>query len=294
MKYISAQPDSLYFLWQLKVQVSNFRALGIEKDYIIVVGHKGKVKREFEEFSDQTEASVVFIRDKREDLSYISTIRPHILKYVDIWGDYDTLYIDSDIILNRNLNLSGSKVLLSDTDSYLSAKYIKSKSNALFEKMCAIVGIDPKKVEEKEKQSGGAQYYFPKGKIDLSFWLKVEIDSLRLFQLMHVTKTVYSPNNPIQAWTADMWAILWNLWLLDVETEISSELDFCWPMDPIGKLKDKPIFHLAGVTEKEKNTHFFKGEYIDKSPFGCKLNMVEGLCYNRYIEQIRVAEKMFS
>lgn len=295
MKYISAQPESPYFLWQLKVQVSNFRELGIEKDYIIVVGTKGNTAtKPFLEFADNTSASIVFIKDKRMDLSYVSTIRPHILKYVDIWSDYDSVYIDSDIILNRVLSLSGDKVLLSDTDSYLSATYIKNKSVALFEKMCGIVGIDPKVVEKKEGQSGGAQYFFPKGKISLSFWFKVERDSLRLFQLMHVTKTVYSPEHPIQAWTADMWAILWNLWLLDIDTAISDELDFCWPMDPIEKLKDKPIFHLAGITEKDKDTHFYKGEYIDKSPFGCKLNMVEGLCYNRYIDQIRVAEKMFS
>lgn len=293
MKYISAQPDSTYFLWQLKVQISNFRELGIEKDYIIVVGHKGRVKREWEEFADQTDASVVFIRDKRMDLSYVSTIRPHILKYVDIWGEYDSLYIDSDILLNRHLNLSGDKVLLSNTDSYLSATYIKSKSNALFEKMCAIVGIDPRVVEEKERQSGGAQYYFPKSKIDLTFWFKVELDSLRLFQLMHTTRTAYSPEDPIQAWTADMWAILWNLWILEIETEITKELDFCWPMEPLEKLNEKPIFHLAGITEKDRDTHFFKGDFTEKSPFGCKLNAVEGLCYNRYIDQIRVAEKMF-
>lgn len=293
MKYLSAQPQSPYFLWQLKVQMSNFREIGIENDAIILVGYKDRVDPEFEKFANQTKASLVFLQDKRSEIIYVSSIRPHIMKNVDIWDDYDVMYHDSDILFNRELNLSGEKAILSNTKSYIGAKYIKSKSDQLFERMCSAVGVDPELVISKEESSGGAQYWFPKGKISTEFWYKVELDSEELFKMMSESRTIYSKHDPIQAWTADMWAILWNLWLFGVDTEISSEMDFTWSIEPIDHYEKKPIFHLAGITEKDKNIHFFKGDFINKTPFFQKLNNVDGFCYNRYIDQIRVAEKMF-
>lgn len=293
MKYISVQPDSPYYLWQLKVQISNFRELGIESDYIIVLATNRDGSEEAKALSNQTSASIVFLPDKRTDFYYISSIRPHLLKHIDIWDDYDVIYIDSDVIFNRNIVCSCDKVLLSDAKSYIGTRYIKSKGVMLFKRMCDVVGIDPEIVERNDSSAGGAQYYFPRGSLSLEFWNKVEIDSVNLYKLMQTTRTLYyDKDGPIQGWCADMWAILWNLWLFDVETEISEELDFNFATDRI-KSPLKPIFHLAGITEKLSKQHFFKGDFIDKSPFGCKLNSVDGLCYNRYIDQIRVAEKMF-
>ena len=33
----------------------------------------------------------------------------------------------------------------------------------------------------------------------------------------------------IQFWTAEMWSLLWNLWLHGHKTEITKDLDFSWP-----------------------------------------------------------------
>jgi hypothetical protein len=68
-------------------------------------------------------------------------------------------------------------------------------------------------------------------------------------------------------WTSDMWAVLWNIWLLGKETRITNELDFSWATDSIRQYNEKPILHMAGVTEDLKTTKFYKGEYINVNPF---------------------------
>jgi hypothetical protein len=76
------------------------------------------------------------------------------------------------------------------------------------------------------------------------------------------------PINPgqIQFWTAEMWAVLWNLWLLNYETKITNELSFCWATDPVVIYDKNPILHMAGVTDNLKSTKFYKGEYINVDP----------------------------
>jgi len=40
MIYISAQPDSIYFIWQLEIQLRNFRTRGIERQNIhVLIGY---------------------------------------------------------------------------------------------------------------------------------------------------------------------------------------------------------------------------------------------------------------
>lgn len=293
MKYLTAQPDSPYFIWQLKVQMNNFRKFEIEQDAVIVFGVNKEPSEEAIRFSNQTKASVVFIPDKRTNYPYLSSIRPHILKYVDIFQDYDVMYHDSDIIFNRLPAIEEtSNVLVSDTRSYIGAEYIRSKGEDIFFKMCEIVGILPQDVISREKQSGGAQYYFPKKTLPRGFWHKVERDCIELYTYLN-SASVQRRDNAIQAWTADMWAVLWNVWLAGAHTEISPELDFCWPMDPIDQANVKPIFHLAGITEKDRGKHFYKGDFIKKSPFGAELNYTEGFCDNKYISELREAEQIF-
>jgi hypothetical protein len=49
------------------------------------------------------------------------------------------------------------------------------------------------------------------------------------------------PINPgqIQFWTAEMWSLLWNLWLSDYKTEITNELDFSWATDNVEKYEKR-------------------------------------------------------
>ena len=79
-----------------------------------------------------------------------------------------------------------------------------------------------------------------------------------------------------------MWSTLWNMWYFGYRTEITDMLDFCWATDGIDKYEKTPILHMAGVTEKDKKTKFFKGDFIDKNPINI---LKEDFGYFDYIDE---------
>src|SRR5258705_1291336 len=263
MKFISGQPDSDYFIWQVQVQLNNFRKFDIEKDAIVLFGYdkeKGINKNVFTAFKN-SKASFHFIPDCRCELnkSYVSSIRPYLLKFFFTHTKIvdDLFYHDCDIIFNRlpdfNKMSVENKVQLSDTVSYIGAEYIMCKGQGLLEEMCAVVGIDPNVVRANQSNSGGAQYFIPKSvPMTLEFWNKVQKDSVKLYRLMVETSNKYNPKHPIQSWTADMWALLWNFWLSGVETSINKELEFSWATTPLTFYDNYNIYHNAGVTPDRK------------------------------------------
>ncbi len=78
-----------------------------------------------------------------------------------------------------------------------------------------------------------------------------------------------------------MWSLLWNLWYFGKETKISKELDFSWATDDIRVYEQRPILHMAGVTQDLKTRKFFKGDFINVSPLD-KLN--ENINHFDYVE----------
>lgn len=67
-------------------------------------------------------------------------------------------------------------------------------------------------------------------------------------------------------WTSDMWAVLWNIWLLNKETRITDKLDFSWATDNLSQYNKKPILHMAGVTQDLSHKKFYKGAFINVNP----------------------------
>ena len=70
----------------------------------------------------------------------------------------------------------------------------------------------------------------------------------------------------IQFWTAEMWSLLWNLWLYGNKTKITNELEFSWATDSIEIYNKRPILHMAGVTQDMRFKKFYKGEFINVDP----------------------------
>jgi hypothetical protein len=295
MKFLSAQPDSDYYIWQLEVQYNNFKKFGFEKDMIILMGYEKEkgINPKAKKFAENLKCCVFFISDTREDKTYIPSIRPHIIKkfYRQNKVNEPIFYHDSDIIfkhrfdLNKLLEIGKNKVLVSDTISYIGARYIESKGKKLLNEMCDIVGINKKTVINNERNSGGAQYFFIK-ELDFMFWEKVERDCVLLYKHMRDTSTKYSPEHPIQFWCSDMWAVLWNLWLFGVDVSIVDEMGFCFATDEIEDKLDICILHNAGVTNNDKHL-FNKGEFIDKSPYGMDFSYVnQKYCSYLYVKEI--------
>jgi hypothetical protein len=250
------------------------------------------------ELSEKSKATFHFYPDNRENnlRSYIPSIRPYLLYnfflenekmfYKKAW-----MYHDSDIIFRKvpkfkNIDTS-RQIFMSDTRSYLDSNYIRGKSKELFNEMCEIVGIESKLVIENDKNAGGAQYVFGgEAIVGAFFWKKVMNDCVNLFDHMRDTATEYSPKHPIQAWTADMWAVAWNLWLLGYQTGLSKELNFAWPIHGLQDWENNKILHNAGVVAEDKHL-FFKGDYTTRTPFDDNFDHLEKTyCSYKYVEEI--------
>jgi hypothetical protein len=134
--------------------------------------------------------------------------------------------------------------------------------------MCDIVGIDPKIPVENELDSGGAQYILKN--VDATFWDKAEMDSYALYDFFiedlnrHPQTLEYLP---IQKWTAEMWATLWNGWYFGHKTKVIKEMNFGWPHHPLSSWTENSIFHNSGVNGTEKKRQFFKAEFTHKLPY---------------------------
>lgn len=301
MKILVVLPDIDYFLWQMLVQINNFRKLGYEQDVIYLIG---KQKNEISENLKRiilhgcTKCKFHLYNDERKYPQYSSSMRPHIL--TKFFKDYPELsketifYIDPDVIFTKKLKLddylTNNVWYLSDTRSYIDSNYIRSKSDSLFIEMCKIVGVDPELVKNNDKNAGGAQYLM-KG-VNSEFWKKVEIDCENLYKHMINTSSKYCPEQPIQAWTADMWAVLWNAWYFKYETKIIKKLDFCWATDSIKKWKNTYIYHNAGAVV-DNDTFFIKTKY-QLSAFNQNIKCSNEYCSFNYVNEIKETEKSFS
>jgi hypothetical protein len=83
MIFLSSQPDNFYFLWQLQLQLFNFRSLGIvDADIHILLGYdldKG-LSLEFYRFtSDNPSVNIHAYPDTRKSKLYAPSIRWHII-----------------------------------------------------------------------------------------------------------------------------------------------------------------------------------------------------------------------
>jgi hypothetical protein len=237
--------------------------------------------------------------DTREFKHYIPNIKPFLvyqwLKENPQYGECFFLH-DSDIIFRElpefDKLLNDKICYLSDTIGYIGYNYImdcckryetqhpESNEGQLLQEMCNVIGITPECIECNQENSGGGQYIIKN--TDWMIWEKIYMDCVPLYdQMLDYQKRF--PINPgqIQFWTAEMWSLLWNLWYFGKETKITKELDFSWATDDIRVYEQRPILHMAGVTQDLKNRKFFKGDFINVSPLD---KLKEDISYFDYVE----------
>jgi hypothetical protein len=166
-----------------------------------------------------------------------------------------------------------------------SIEYIKKNNYLLFEKMCKTVGISKQLVEENRHTGGGITYFVKHfNYLDYFFWEKVEKDSVALYKMMLVT---INKDSYIQILTANKWALLWNLWLIGYDTQPSEELSMTWANSSIEEWKNHNLYNNAGVTEKQREFLFYKGDFIYKNPFNENFEYVsKEYCSSKYVEEI--------
>jgi hypothetical protein len=279
--YISAQPDEYYFLWQLELQLYNFNLLGISAEQIhILIGFDPKIglSKDSRDFIQRYPSIGIYgYADTRTSRSYLSSIRPHILKkHFEVFPklqEETIFYHDSDIVFSK-LPDFGSLVeenvwYASDTRDYLDTNYIKSNSSdLLFEEMCGIVGISPELVLKEDVNAGGAQYLMKN--CDIAFWEKVEIDCELLY--VHIKNRnrgdgFCDKKTKVNSWVTDMWVVWWNTLLRGRQFRTCKELDFSWANSSIEEWDSKTILHYTGHVSMDSKTIFRKSNYSSGSPF---------------------------
>ena len=300
MKFLIVLPEHNYYLWQMLVQMNNLKKFGYDNDTIYIVGRTRHARSQNLENiikKSRTKCRFYTFRDDRKDFSYSPALTAHLLsKFFEKYPDFQTekmFYMDPDVIFKKKIRFNDLEKNdiwhMSDTRSYINSAYIKSKGEKLFREMCEIVGIDPKVVEANDDNAGGAQIFMKNTTPE--FWKKVENDSIDLHKHMATTAKIYSPNAPIQAWTAEMWSLLWNAWLAGHKTKIVKRFDFCWATDRIDRWEKTNIYHNAGAVNG--NDHLFIKTKYQKSPFNQELECSDEYCSTKYVEEIKETEKTF-
>tara|TARA_B100000900_G_scaffold364840_1_gene339715 strand:+ start:4719 stop:5729 length:1011 start_codon:yes stop_codon:yes gene_type:complete len=265
--FICAQPHTYQYTCQVDGMLKSFEINGnVDMNRVHVVGAG---RSEYSQYywnvirKKWSKKGVLFeyYLDTRTDLKYQPSIQPHVLE--KHWEKHPYLtdefifHHDCDIVLTKPISfenkLHGNKCYLSNTVSYIGAKYIESKGYNLLEEMCNIVNIPIETVRKNEDNSGGAQYLFSKG-ISSQFWKNVYEDSINLYNKIEPKCNKIKNENPnwasLQTWTAGMWAYLWNLWKEGYETEVHEDFNFTWAVEPMEKWDENPIYHDSGISDK--------------------------------------------
>jgi hypothetical protein len=285
--FVSAQPDVPYFIWQIKLYVHNFIEKGIDPSQIHVIlsiPHRNeepsKESLKLKDFG----INVHHFKDERIKKQYIPSIKPYLIsKWLETNPNYGKIFFlhDADIIFRElpsfDRLLDDDVSYLSDTIGYIGYKYImdcceryeknhpSSEKGQLIKEMADVIGIDVETIKINQDNSGGGQYLIKNTTPEL--WKKIYEDCTPLYnQMLDYQKRFPISPGEIQFWTAEMWALLWNLWLSNHKTKITKELDFSWATDSIEIYEKRPILHMAGVTDDLKNRKFYKGEFINVDP----------------------------
>ena len=286
MIFVSAQPDTTYFHWQVEIYLYQFSKHSIEDRCYALFGYTGTSPSEYAKFLAKKYQHILFYKDKRKNTDYSPSIRPHIL--AKFFKEYPLLgknvfYHDSDIFLTSlprfdlMLSPNDSKSYVSNTIAYIGYEYLKDCSERyqeeyssipdldIFYGMCNIVGIKPQIVINNQNNSGGAQYLLKN--IDYRFWRKCEKKCVELYDYLSNYEDMYPISDHIQKWTTDMWVVLWLYWKRNGPTIIHKELDFSWATSSIKEYNKLNIFHLAGITDDNCSDKFYKGKFTNISVF---------------------------
>ena len=302
VRFVCAQPSELYFAWQVEVMLHNFIEMGINLEYVDIISttKNNKIPEVWNKLANNYNARFFFYEDTRITKYYTSSIRPNILKqhfkqYPELTNQ-TIFYHDSDIIFRTPINwnqFENDDIFYgSNTNWYISYDYIISKGKDVFDKMVEIMDINPQIVIDNNDNSIGAQYILKN--INNTFWENVEYDCENLYkkiiQLNNKKNQENSSYHELQIWTADMWAVLWNIWKRGYKTKSHPDLMFSWGISSEELYNMYSIMHNAGVTDFHVN-YFNKSKYVKSLPYNLNLKIKENTASKKYYEWIQKTEK---
>ena len=298
LRLLNAQPATEYYAWQVEVNLDNLLSMGYSDNSIdVVAGYTDHIPKSWMELSKRySNVRFHFYPDTRTDRTYAPSIQAHLL--AKHWTRHPYLskeavfFHDCDFIFTKKFDfhkyLSDDNWYFSDCTSYLGYEYIIGKSETLLEMMCETVDICSCKIKSNKHKGGGAQKLIKN--VHAEYWEAVERDSNALYKLMMTEKVRGMKKdddpNPIQAWTASMWAELWNGWKRGHNVEVPEEFNFAWATDPSNKWDMVSFYHNAGVGDANSGM-FFKGNYTTSLPYDEELELDEGRCSHKYFDIVK-------
>jgi hypothetical protein len=292
LKFLQCCPDDTYYVWQVHMWLESLRKIGHSDKAISLIFTPTDRKilnpkwQMLVELYPESEFNFYTDTDNIHPFLgiYVSVLRPYVLwKYFKEHPEMSSnaiFYCDSDILFTEKFDVQkfvdDDVCYLSDTASYIGAKYFDSKINDVLPdkleeyktrdvlaEITSVIGISRETCEVNEINSGGAQYLLKN--IDTSFWNKVMNDCILIrTYLQKVNREFFeNENKGFQSWCADMWAVLWNLWLREQDVLVIPELAFAWAPDPIEKLETHTIYHNAGIAGPIQDGYpaFYKAKY---------------------------------
>jgi len=305
MKFLITVPDVKYYLWQLLVQINNFRKWGYEENmHILIISYNFKVSPELKKILESKELKCHFylFPDLRINKNYIVSSKPYLVKQFffqnpQFQGE-TFFYTDPDVVFTMPIDfkpfMQDDIWYGADTRSYLNSKYIKSKGEQLFIELCQIAGVSPELVIENDENIIGASWIIKHS--DFFLWDAIEDISQQLYDHCVATKDRpirKDPKDPypIQYWAMEMNAMMWIPWKNGIKTRISKDLMFSWANWEVERWYNVATHHNAGVV-KEDGKNFCKVTW-QSSPFGKEIKVSEKSIGSKYVEEIRDTEKKF-
>ncbi|WP_026581021.1 hypothetical protein [Bacillus sp. J33] len=299
MKFILCQPAIKRFEWELEVCITRLKKLGIQDIVLLFAQWDDGIPIYLQK---KYQVDVHVYDDTPRDKSYIPSVKPYLwMNYLEEDrsrenGSY--FYLDSDVLLREIPNVIPTENVwfASDCTGYIDVEYIDSKGSDLLDRMCDVIGIDAS-IIRKNNPAGGAQWVIKNPTYE--YWRKVYEDSVRLYRFLSAVENEYVRKNgsgyvPIQKWTAEMWAQLWNVYHFGKTVKCDRELDFCWPTNDLNRYYETKIFHNAGVIDDHQSL-FFKGKYVNRTPFKDDFNGIDSskasIEYVKAIKDVINAEK---
>ena len=142
LKYIAVQPDDIYYTWQVNLWMESLKEIGhSDKAINLIFAAKGRENRDkWKQIEDLYPEAEFHYYEDEDNLNrligiYIPVLRPYVLwkhfkKHPEL-SDCAIFYCDSDILFMKDFNvdqfLEDDVNYLSDTNSYINAKYFDSK-----------------------------------------------------------------------------------------------------------------------------------------------------------------------
>ena len=315
MKFLMAQPALVpRYEFEVATAVDNLISLGVSpQDIILLFTDKGTDLPQ--RLKDKFGVQVFVYKDTRPSLAlqYIPSIRPYLwyrfLQGQPAMQDEDFMYQDADVVYRQipNFNtmnqLSTTHWYGSDTESYTGPDYINSKGPDMLKNIADFLGVTKEQMWGFKNNSVGAQWVISKPKV--AYWKDVYEMSYKLYHELVETEPKYKKwfrdngkddTYTLQIWCSEMYAEAYLCAKYGITTEKSGELAFSWCTDKINTYFSNNILHNSGVTQelRDKDHLFFKGEYVNKSPFDEDLSWVNhDYCSWIYAQLVMATAKKF-